>query len=78
MKKKLIANADSLVDKTLSCSRIKLSESQNFILEGLETGSFLLDFSQQIPCKNADLPDIYFTLFDADDKIPTLILNENA
>ena len=76
--KKLFSKADSLVDKILSCPRIKLSNSQTLILDGVETGIFLSDFVQQLRRKNADVPDIYFTLLDAADISPTLILNQNA
>ena len=76
--KKLFSKADSLVDKTLFCPRIKLSSSQTLILYGVETGFFLLDFAQQLRCKHANIPDIYFTLLDAADIFPTLILNQNA
>ena len=76
--KKLFSKADSLVDKTLSCSRIKLSNSQTLVLDGVETGIFLSDFAQQLRRKNADVPDIYFTLLDPAGISPTLILNQNA
>ena len=76
--KNLFSKADSLVDKILSCPRIKLSNSQTLILDGVETGIFLSDFAQQLRRKNADVPHIYFTLFDAADIFPTLILNQNA
>ena len=59
--KKLFSKADSLVDKILSCPRIKLSNSQTLFLDGVETAIFLLDFAQQLRRKNADVPDIYFT-----------------
>ena len=59
----LISKADSSVDKLLSCTRMKLSNSQTLILGGVETGVFLLDFAQQLRRKNADVPDIYFTFF---------------
>ena len=59
--KKLISKASSLIDKPLSCRRIKLSNSQTLILDGVEIGIFLLDFAQQLRLKNADVPDIYFT-----------------
>ena len=36
--KKLFGKADSLIDKILSCSRIKLSNSQTTILDGVDTG----------------------------------------
>ena len=76
--KKFISKADSLVDKTLSSPRIKLSISQTLILDGVETGLILSDFSQQLRRKNADVPDIYFTLPDAADISPTPFLNQNA
>ena len=66
------------MDKILSCPPIKLSTSQNLVLDGVKTGTFLLDFAQQLRRKNADVPDIYFTLLDAVGISPTLILNQNA
>ena len=76
--KKLFSKPDSLVDKILGCPRIKLSNSQTLILDGVETGFFLLDFAQQLRRKSADVPDIYFTSVDAVGISPTLILNQNA
>ena len=76
--KKLFSKADSLADKTLSPPRIKLSNSQTLILDGVETGIFLSDFAQQLRRKKADVPDIYYTLLDAPDISQTLILNQNA
>ena len=76
--KNLFSKADPLVDKTLSRPRIKLSNSKTLILDGVETGNFLSDFAQQLRRKNADVPDIYFTLLDAAGISPTLILNQNA
>ena len=60
--KKLFSKADSLMNKILSCPRIKLSNSQTLILDGLETGVFLPDFAQQLRRKNSDVPDFCFTL----------------
>ena len=59
--KKLFSKADSSEDKILSCPCIKLSKSQTFILDGVETGIFLSDVAQQLRRKNIDVPDIYFT-----------------
>ena len=78
LNKKLFSKADSLVDKILSCPRIKLPNSQTLILDGVETGIFLSDFAQQLRRKNADVSDIYFTLLDAAGISPTLIMNQNA
>ena len=76
--KKLFSKTDSLVDKILSCPRIKLSNSQTLILDGVETEIFLSDFTQKLRRKNTDVPDIYFNLLDAAGISPTLILNQNA
>ena len=76
--KKLFSKADSLVDKVLSYPGIKISNSKTLILDGVETGISLLDFAQQLRRKNAEVPDIYFTLLDAAGISPTLILNQNA
>ena len=76
--KKLFSKADSLVDKILSCPRIKLSDSQTLILDGVETRISLSDFAQQLRRKHADVRDFYVTLLDAAGISPTLILNQNA
>ena len=76
--KKLFSKAVSLVDKILSCPRIKLSNSETLSLDGVETEIFLLDFAQQLRRKNADIPDFSFTLLDAAGISATLILNQNA
>ena len=63
--KKLFGKADSLIDKILSCSRIKLSNSQTVYLVGIDTGVLISDFSLHLRLKNADVSDIYFTLLYA-------------
>ena len=50
----LFAEAESLVDKILSCPRIKLSNSQSKISDGIETGVLLSHFAQQLNCGNAN------------------------
>ena len=39
--KKFFSKADSLVDRILSCPRVKLSNSQTLNFDGVETGIFL-------------------------------------
>ena len=48
LNKKLFGKADPLIDKILSCSRIKLSNSQTIILDGVDTGVLISDFTQQL------------------------------
>ena len=43
--KKLFGKADTLIDKISSCSRVKLSNSQTIILDGVDTGVLNTDFS---------------------------------
>ena len=76
--KKLFGIADSLIDKILSCSRIKLSNSQTIILDAVDIGVLILDFSLHLRRKDVDVPDIYFTLLDAAGISPSLVFNQNA
>ena len=78
LNKKLFGKADTLLDKILSCPRIKLSNSQTIILDGVDTGVLISDFTLHLRRKNADVPDIYFTLLDAAGISPSLVFNKNA
>ena len=78
LNKKLFGKADTLIDKILSFSRIKLSNSQTIILDGVDTGVLISDFTLRLRRKNADVPDIYFTLLDAAGISPSLVFNQNA
>ena len=57
---------------------MKLSNSQTLISDGVETEVLLSDFAQQLRCKKAGFPDIYFTLVDAAGLSPNPVLNQNA
>ena len=76
--KSLSAKADSLVDKGLSSPRIRLSPSNFLILDGGDTGVCLTQFAQTLKRKNAEVPDISFTLLDAADITTSLVWNKNA
>ena len=76
--KKLFGKADPLRDKILSCSRINLSASQTIILDGVDTGVIITEFTLHLPCKNVDVPDIYFTLLDAAGIPTSLVFKQNA
>ena len=78
LNKKLFGKADTLIDKILSCPRIKLSNSQTIILDGVDTGVLISDFTLHLRRNNADVPDIYFTLLDAAGISPFLVFNRNA
>ena len=74
----LLGEADPLIDKILYCSRIKLSNSQTINLDAVDTGLLISDFTLHLRRKNADIPNIYFTLLDAAGISPSLVLNQNA
>ena len=76
--KKLFGKADALIDKILSCSRMKLSNSQTIVLDGVDTGVLSSDFTLHLRRKDADVPEIYFTLLDAAEISPSLVFNQNA
>ena len=76
--KNLFGKADNLIDKILSRSRIKLSDSQTISLDGADTGVLISDFTLHLRRKNLDVPDIYFTLLDAAGITPSLVFNQNA
>ena len=78
LNKKLFGKADTLRDRILSCSRIKLSNSQTINLDGVDTGVLISHFTLPLRRKNADVPDIYFTLLDAAGISPSLVFNQNA
>ena len=76
--KKLIGKADTLIDKILSCSRIKFSSSHTIILDGVDTGVLISDFTQHLRRKNSDVPDNYFVLVDFAGISPSLAFSQNA
>ena len=78
LNKKLFDKANTLIDKIVYCSRIKLSNSQTIILDGVDTGVLFSDFTQHLRRKNADVPDIYSILLDAAGISHSLVFNQNA
>ena len=78
LNKKLFGKGGLLIDKILSCSRIKLSNSQTIISDGVDTGALISDFTLHLRRKIADVPDVYFTLLDAAVISPSLVFNQNA
>ena len=75
---KLFGKAYTLIDKILTCSRIKLSNSQQISLDGVDTGVLISELTLQLRQKNAGVPDIYFTLLDAAGTSTSLVFNKNA
>ena len=76
--KKLFGKADTLINTILSCSRIKLSNSQTIILVGVDTEVLISDFTLHLRQKTVDVQDIYFTLLNAAGTSSSLVSNQNA
>ena len=74
----LSTSASPLVNKILESSRIKLSNSNTLILDGIETGVLLKDFAQRLKRKNVPVLDVYFTLLDAASITPDIVVNNHA
>ena len=67
LNKKLFGKADPLIDKILSCSRTKLSNSQTIILDGVDTGVLISDFTLHLRQKSATFQTftlLYSTLLE--------------
>ena len=76
--KNLFGKADTLIEKILSCSRIKFSKSQTILLVSVVPGVLISDFTWHLRREKADVLDIYFTLLDAAGISPSLVFNQNA
>ncbi len=74
----LSTSASPLVNKILESPRIKLSNSNTLILDGIGTGVLLNDFTHRLKRKNVPIPDNYLTLLDAISIIPDLVVNSHA
>ena len=74
----LSTSASPPVNKILASPRIKLSNSNTFILDGIKTGVLLKDFAQRLKCKNVPIRDFYFTFSDAASITTDLVVNSHA
>ena len=74
----LSTSASPVVNKILESPRIKLSNSNTLILDGIETAVLLKDFAQRLKRKNVPIPDIYFTLLDAASITRDIVVNSHA
>ena len=67
-----------IIDLILNSPRIKLSQSDNIILDNRDTKESIVDFVCTLKRKNTDFPDIYFTILEATQLSPKLGINKNA
>ena len=62
----------------LNSPKIQLSQSDKIILDNRETKESIVDFVCAIKRKNTDFPDIYFTILEATQLPPKLVINKNV
>ena len=72
------SNNKHIIDLILNSPRIKLSQSDNITLENRDTKESIVDFVCTLKRKNTDFPDIYFTILEATQLPPKLVINKNA
>ena len=65
-------------DLILNSPRIKLSQSDNIILDNRDTKESIVEFVCALKRKNTDFPDIYFIILEATQLPPKLVINKNA
>ena len=72
------SNKKHIIDLILNSPRIKLSRSDNILLENRDTKEFIEDFVCALKQKNTDFPDIYFIILEATQLPPKLVINKKA
>ena len=72
------SNNKHIIDLILNSPRIKLSQSHNIILDNRGTKESIVDFVCALKRKSTDFPDIYFTILEATQLPPKIVINKNA
>ena len=67
-----------IIDLILNSPRIKLSQSDKIILGNRDTKESIVDCVCVPKRKKIDFPDIYFTILEATQLPPKLVINKNA
>ena len=71
-------NNKHLIDLILNSPRFRLSQLENNILDNRDTKESIVDFVCALKRKNIDFPNIYFTILEATQIPPKLVINKNA
>ena len=72
------SNNKHIIDLILNSPKIKISQSDNIILDNRDTKESIVDFVCALKRKNTDFPDIYFTILEATHIPPKIVINMNA
>ena len=69
---------EAIVDQILNSPRVKLSLNDTILLDGRDTEVAFADFIFALKRKNADFPDIYYTILYATGMKPQKVINKDA
>ena len=72
------SNNNHIIDFIVNSPGIKISQSDNIILDNRDTIESIVDFVCALKQKNTDFPVIYFTILEATHIPPKLVTNKNA
>ena len=72
------SNNKHLIDLILKFPRIKLSQSDKIFLDNRDTKESIVDFVCALTRKNTDFPNISFTVLEATQLHPKLVINKDA
>ena len=72
------SNNKHIIDLILNSPRNNLSQSDHIIIDDRDTKKSIVDFVCALKRKTTDFPDIYFTILEATQLPPKLVINKNA
>ena len=67
-----------IIDLILNSPRIKLSQSDNIVLDNRDAKESIAEFVCALKRKNQIFPDIYFKILEATQLPPKLVINKSA
>ena len=72
------SNNKHLIDLILNSPRIRISQSENILLDNRDIKESIVDFVCALKQKSTDFPDSYFTNLEATQIPPKLVINKNV
>ena len=72
------AHNKHIIDLIFNSLRNKFSQSDNIIIDNRDTKESIVDFVCALKRKKTNFPGIYFTILEATQLPPKLVINKNA
>ena len=73
-----IKNNMQLIHSVLNSPTIRLSQSDKIKLDNRDKKEFFVDFVSALKQKSTNCPDTHFTILEADQIPPNLVINKKA